>query len=213
MTRKANNLVAILVFLISAPCLFAQDTGENEDISPNDAEEPKKESSTDMNSFDVVVKMNIFDPERGTPAPRPRPPVEAPPPRPERIALKGTLVEKEKAHAFLDGTNSEFRKVAELNAQVAEFTVKEIASTHVVLVQGEKEFKVMVGDELEKPFEGEWAIISTGGQGGFSSGASMGRASASGSSRGSSSSPPLDEGAMSDVMKRLLERRKQQMGQ
>ena len=178
------------------------------DDSIDGEQEPKeeKEEGIDLKSFDVVIKMNIFDPERGTPPPKPRPATPPPPPVPDRMSLKGTLVEPGKSHAFLDGNQSDFRKVAELNASVGDFKLKEITSEYAILSLEEgNEFKLMVGDELERPPEGEWKLISNSGRSGFSSGSGMGSASAPSSSSN-------DESEMSDVMKRLMERRKQQMG-
>lgn len=202
-----TRLIIAPLLLSLALNIVAADPKETEPSSEQKEETKSGEEElriNDIKNFDVLVKLNIFDPQRGTPPPKPTPPRNEPPPRPDKIALKGTLVEDDKAFAFWDGTLSEFRTVAELKAEVGEFTVKEVTSVYAVLGLADKDFKIHVGDELEKPVGGQWALISNSGRGGFSSGASLGS---------SKSSSADDEAGMSDVMKRLLERRKKQMGQ
>ena len=163
--------------------------------------------------FDLVVKRNIFDPNRRKYVPRPRT-VSAPPPPPRSsIVLKGTMKTPDAEFASFDGTLSDHRGRFEKDQELGEFRLTSITRTNATLNLDTNVFTLTVGESLSKTGDGPWnasgrSSYSSGGSYGSRSGSSGSSSSASsGSSSGSSSSP-----GRSAALQRLLEARRKARG-
>lgn len=205
------SILGMTLLLAGHPSFAA----EAEDAPASPQNSSRKEASFD--DFKSLLGNNIFNPDRRPPrAPTPPPPPPPPPPpSTERIVLKGTIVGPKGTFALFDGTDSSFRKMAEIQAQIGDFKLIETTTSNAVVQLAEEKFTLQVGSELSRQGDSPWKLSQGSG---FSSGASASRASA-GSSLGSSSSSSSSttsssasssSGEMSEVLKRLMERRKQE---
>ncbi len=162
--------------------------------------------------FDLVVKRNIFDPNRRKFVPRTAT-VSAPPPPPKNnIVLKGTMKTPDAEFASFDGTLSDHRGRFERNQDLGEFKLTSITRTNATLKLSTNVFTLAVGESLSRTGDGPW---SAAGRSSFSSGGSFG--SGGSGSGGSSSASSGDSGASSSAgrsaaLQRLLEARRKARG-
>ncbi|MBL9169616.1 MAG: hypothetical protein JNN07_17890 [Verrucomicrobiales bacterium] len=159
----------------------------------------------DHASFRLISERNIFNPTRSSrassakAASEPRKPTKV-----ESIALVGTMSYEKGDMAFFDGSSSEFKKALKPNDSIAGFQVQQISFSQVSLVQDGKTLSLPVGGKLRRQDDGPWEVTAAAEQGSSEASASSGGA---GASEGSSST----DAGESDVLKRLLKKREQEM--
>ncbi len=188
--------------------------GQSE-AEPTEATEPLGKNAVAFDDFRLVVERNIFDPER-----RRREPenvrTEALPERPptDRILLVGVLVEEATAYCFFESDVREYRGVAALGESLGDLRVAEIKTGEITLAEGERTIKMSVGMSLMKEGDGEWQQDSPGASSaGLDVGDEERESSSETASEAGSQGKAGDSGGMSDVMRRLMEKRKQELQQ
>jgi len=161
-----------------------------------------------FDSFNVIQHNNIFDPNR-----RPYIPIRDTNRTPRQIdafALKGTMSYAKGKFAFFDGTGDQYNKVLGEGGNIAGYTVKEIAQNYVTLEANGKDFQMPVGRQVRKQ-NGNWQMgrpveTSTNDE------ANGDQAEAAAGS--DSAAPPAAANAqMSEILKRLMEAKKQEQEQ
>lgn len=161
---------------------------------------------TDFSSFRLISDRNIFNPSRsarsasGRTETEPRKVIKI-----ENLSLVGTLSYEKGDLAFFDGSSSQFKTVAKPEDSIAGFKVQKIGFKDVSLVRDGKVLTVPVGGKLRRQDEGEWELVSSTEKSSSEVAAATSGDSASGGDSGSS------DGAESDVLKRLLQKREQEM--
>ena len=172
------------------------------------AEQPNVRKKLAFEDFDLVVKRNIFDPDRKKYVP----PVKqaerkpAPPPR-NSIVLKGTMKIDKVQFASFDSSLSDYRGRFNRDADIGEFKLTNVTATNATLKLSTNNFILRVGEGLSRTGKDPW---TASGASDFSSGASFvasrSRSSSTGSSASSSSSSsPAPTG---EVKMSLIERMK-----
>lgn len=195
---------ALLVFLAAASTLPV--CGAQEDVS--------------MEDFPVMLQRNIFDPTR-RPNQVPERPAEPPerPPEPlrrETLSLTGSFVRPDSSFAFFSSSNPDLSRVVSPEDQLGDFVVTDITTTNVVLRAETNQWSVRVGRMLTRQGDGPWTDSGEASPeieaptGAASVGTPAGTDT---DSDGSTSGDPPAEGEMSDLMKRLMERRQQELAQ
>ena len=170
------------------------------------AQEPKPASGRDRSSFNLISERNIFDPNRSAGVergereeePRQEPVVQS-------ISLLGTMSYEKGQFAFFGGSSSEFRKVLKPEEKIAGFTITEIGANQVKLEGDGKTVDLRVGMGLKREDEGDWQKTTE-------------PPDVQSTSQESSPKPetaaktePAPSAEESDILKRLLERRQQEM--
>lgn len=199
--------------------------------APVFAEEAKDESSpkAGLDEFKLIWERNIFNPDRKKPLSDSeivRPPAA---PQIDQFTLVGAMITETESFAFFDGSESAFRSVFKKGDQIAGYTIQEIRSDGVVLTQNDQPIDMPVGKAMERQDQGEWKVVEgarIARSGSRSSSDSRGSRSPSGSSKRSdnalrsgadskkdTSSTGDESGSdsQSDILKRLMEKRKQEM--
>jgi hypothetical protein len=161
-----------------------------------------------------ITARNIFDPNRYARD-------NSRPYRPNRVqrsaptfTLVGTMSYEKGLFAFFDGNDSGLRKViyqAETN-NIAGFTLSEITPGGVTLLAADKKRKVQlkIGDSMRQ--EGsEWQLAGAGELTESSTVSAAGSASAADSSASDTGSPPSSAGAPNDILKKLMQKREQEL--
>ena len=185
-------------------------------------------------SFKLIQERNIFDPERRKPREMRRErPVE--PPREESFTLLGTMSYGERILAFFEGTQRDWSGAVELGKEVAGHTLKEVGFDNVLLELKGESIALQVGAGRSKRGDADWETQERGSWKGSSGGSRLGRssrstssftsrparpedsanaesASAGGGSENAADEPVIDEAA-SDILKQMMERRRQQVGE
>ena len=212
----------------------ASDTPAEKEVQSEVEDKRDGDSFPSLASFKLIQERNIFDPERRRPREiRRERPVE--PPREESFTLLGTMSYGERILAFFEGTQRDWSGAVELGKEVAGHTLKEVGFDNVLLELKGEVLSLQVGAGRSKRGDADWETQDRDSWKGSSGGSRSGRSSRSSSSstfrpartEGSAdaasasadggSDNAADEsvidGSASDILKQLMERRRQQMGQ
>lgn len=168
--------------------------------------------SPDYAVFRVVVERNIFNASRsGRPVSRER--ETRRPTRVETFGLVGTMEYDQGPLAFFDGSSSDYRKALRPGGSVAGYRLEDVRADAVTLRQASNTFELRLGAQMRREDDGEWKAsgqfdaAAAGSSSGGSS--SSGRSSSSGGDSGGDSSSG-GGGDVSDILKRLMEKREKE---
>ena len=171
----------------------------------------------DFSAYKIILERNIFNASRqAQPLPGQRPRAEI---RPDRITLLGVLVDGKNSAAFFDGSRSEYTRAVRLGEAIADYRVVAIGTDKVKLADGKKEFEISVAARMEKIGDSPWTLAE--GRSEPSEGRREERSSSATPSDGSKSDSAISNGdsesspqeSSSDLVKRLMERRRREMGE
>jgi hypothetical protein len=160
----------------------------------------------DYTVFKIIADRNIFDPNRvphRPNAPRPQPKVT------ESFALVGTMSYAKGNFAFFNGSSSGYRKALKSTDTIAGYTVMDIEPDGVTLAAGTNQVQLRIGMSLRRQEGGEW-LVATGTEAYAAS--TTARPPSSGPATESATSQPgaSSGGDMSELEKRMMQRREQQ---
>lgn len=163
--------------------------------------------TTDYAAFKLIAERNIFDPNRSTrPSRRDREPVAARPRPSESFALVGTLSSEKGTYAFFNGSSSEYRKVLRAEERIAGYRIVHITPDHVALEADDgQRVELGVGQQMRREGDDPWRLAGEAGS--FESPASP--AARPAPAGDAPASVPTD--GADDVLKRLLQRRQQEL--
>jgi hypothetical protein len=168
------------------------------------AQSTNDSSTTDFSSFQLIVQRNIFDPDRY--------------PRSGRVSrrrdngaptfsLAGTMSYRKGMFAFFNGTSSDYQKAVQEGGTIAGYTVAKITFDSVQLQLNGKATDMKVGSAMRQE-GGSWELTQPGEWMPSSE-------SDTGTENQSTNETPAltlpTSGASSDVIKRLMERRQQEL--
>lgn len=179
--------------------------------APTATEAPAAEpatAATDYKAFRLVTERNIFNANRSGRSSRPRGEARRQP-RVDTFGLVGTMRYAKGPLAFFDGSSSDFRKALQPGGTVAGYTVRRIETDEVQLAAGDKTLTLKVGSQLRREDDGEWKVSETRET--FASVPTGSGGSGSSSSSGSTGSGTSGAGEVSDVLKRLMQQREQEL--
>ncbi len=200
--------LAVFFLLVGAGVCFGQATNETKRI--------------DYSDFRIVTERNIFNPRRyARSGPRPAQPSA----RVDAFTLVGTMTYEKGPFAFFEGTSSEYRKVLKPTEIIAGYKVTNIAFNSVKLADQTNEIQLAVGMQMRREENGPWQVssatqplpqssaeLATAGpsRSGDSSAAAaaVSQPAAGADTEGTASNAA---GAADDVLRRLMQRREQEM--
>ena len=142
----------------------------------------------------------------------------------DRFSLVGTMHTDGKPLAFFSGSSRDYRAVLKPNETIAGYQVTEITEKLVTLEKDGESIEFIVGMGMSRQGDGPWEFIRDAGR---DFRGAIGQSSSSRSSRGNSnpSRPSADTpsassettsssgASKSDILKQMMERRRQQMNQ
>ena len=174
------------------------------------AQSTNDSSTTDFSSFQVIVDRNIFNPDRYGPTGNYHPRSYSVP----TFSLAGTMSYRKGMFAFFNGTSDEYRKALQQGGTIAGYTIGKITFESVQLQSSGKTIDMKVGAAMRR--EGSEWVLSAPGEWGDLSASGTEAASGSETSGGTSTNVPSStsspsSGAESDVLKRLMEKREQEL--
>lgn len=113
-------------------------------------------NTLDFASFQIIGQRNIFDPNR-VPHRRSSGPAAH---VVDSFSFVGTMSYTKGNFAFFDGTSPDFRKVLELDGNIADFKVTAINPKSVKLLSGTNETVLPLGTQMYRDEDGHW-VVST----------------------------------------------------
>lgn len=147
-------------------------------------------------AFRILVQRNIFNPKRVG-----RTVAVIEPPQDEVINLVGTMDSSKGLTAFFDSIDTKYRQATTVGGTIAQYAVTHIDRGGVELRQNDKTFSLKVGQQLRRPPGGEWKPQEI---------PVAVRSSSSAAAAATTPSIPADA---SETLKRLMEKRQQQLKQ
>ncbi len=189
--RPAIRCLAALV-LAAALLAHAQSTGDS--------------TATDYSSFQVIVQRNIFNPNRYGIDSGYRPPQRGLP----TFSLTGTMSYRQGMYAFFDGTSPDYHKVLKEGGTIAGYTVTNITFAGAQLQGAGQPVNLKVGAAMRQ--DGDSWILSEPGQWDQTTVSAAGTETETPASPGTSASaPPSSSSEPNDVLRRLMEKREQEL--
>jgi len=178
-------------------------------LAAQESESAPTETGPSFENFELIWQRNIFDPSRRKQVEEPV--VRAPEPVVYEFSLLGTLVTENNSYAFFEGNRSSLSGVVKQGESFEPFIVQAISTTSIQLVSGEENIPLKIGMTLRREEEQDWNVIDS-----ESVGPSSGRSSDDSRPLASKSEEhdeeTVDEDS-NDVLKRLMEQRKQELNQ
>jgi hypothetical protein len=165
-------------------------------------QETNAPSRTNYAFFQIIADRNIFNPDRSSRQSRSRRDQRA---AVDAFALVGTMSYQKGQFAFFDGTNEAYRKVLERDGVIAGYKVVEITPNAVKLEVANKRVELKVGSQMRH--EGaSWQLVAQSELPVEAETVDNSDASAPSSSADSGSG-----GEVNDVLKKLMQRREQEL--
>ena len=196
MKHTFTHFMAMLL-LLTAGRLAAQQTNSPQTNSP---------SGLKFDSFQLINQRNIFDPTR-----RPRLIRDDNAPRHtyDYFTLSGTMSYEDKKFAFFEGSGSQYRNHAYAPSEsINGYKIAEIANNYVKLMAASNQpVNLSVGMQMRRTDNGPWSLVARPDP----TAMPPGETNADGSSEPGADAIPMVGGADSDVIRRLMQRREQEM--
>ena len=211
--RDMNGLIPFLVATITvASSLVVLSTRAAESESASKEAESTRQG-IDFDSYSFILDNNIFDSNR-----QDRARLEAERRRNRqssipvnRFALVGTMHNEGEAFAFFTGTDQDFRSVLKVDQEIAGYTVKEINKEVVKLEKDSETFEFAIGMEMTRQGDEPWELIKNS-QSDWSTSVGRDRSRRDSNSTSTKQEAPAPlSGAKSDILKKMMERRRQQL--
>jgi hypothetical protein len=171
-------------------------------------------TGTSYNSFGIITERNIFSQNRrpGRTFSTPTPTVRSRPRAVESFTLKGTLGSEKGWVAFMTGSSPQYTKALKVSDAFAGYKVTGITQKYVKLMHNTNEVVLRVDMSMRREDEGDWRLSREGGPFQFASTYTPGAGSDGGAStRSTTASDSPSSGADSDVIRRLMQKREQEM--
>jgi hypothetical protein len=149
-------------------------------------------------AFQLILERNIFNPTR---VGRTRVANEEKPPRADEITLVGIVRYDRQAFAVFHSPETSFRKEVAEGGEIADFKVRRIESEGIELLRGEQPLKLAVSQQLRRVEGGDWTAIAPKPP------APDPRSAA----RSAEPAPVEIPANASEVLKRLMKQREQQL--
>lgn len=166
--------------------------------------EPARAQVAGYDTFRLLRTRNIFSPDRQATRSQTRTRTESTSERAPFLALTGTMVTPEKSLAFFSGSRPEYTQVVKRPAKIADMEVKSISASHVELEHEGRLVVLAVGQQV---------ALGEKGPGEVANSPSAAPATTTSVPLPQTSSPdrPAPAGDRSELLRRMMERRQQQI--
>jgi len=162
-----------------------------------------------FDAFTNVQTRNVFDPQRfGSAAPASQASTAAAAQAADYVALTGILITGDKSLAFFSGSRVDYDKVMAVDGVIAGAKVTKITPNAIEVDRNGNKISINVGQTV--PFDNS-APVAAPDTSGDSTGSAASAGSAALAVASASPSPNALPSNLSDVMRRMMERRQQEL--
>ncbi|MGC9326472.1 MAG: hypothetical protein ACP5I1_02450 [Candidatus Hinthialibacter sp.] len=200
--RRKSRFISMLM---SAVCLICSIIASGED---QPSEDPP---ASEFEKYSILMERNIFNPNRqGPSAPKI---VQVVAPKIDQFFLVGTMIDETNAYAFFEGAESAFNSVCQIGSVIAGHKIEEIRSDGVTLIANEQPIQIAVGKGMMRKDQGAWEIISETPRARQRAPSSSSDQEAQIVSSDKASPPETQSNTTNDILKKLMEKRRQELNQ
>ncbi len=178
----------------------------NRQAAPAARPAPTGPAPITVDTFRLIGERNIFNPNR---IGRTRDRVDEAPPRGEVISFVGTMDYSKGRYAFFDGSDRGYQKTLSEGGKIGPFTVKNVSADGVDLVRDPNPFSLKMGQQLRKPVGGDWTLVSAD----IARAEAAAAAAAAAANNVDPNAPQAIPAGASEALRKLMERRNQQLKQ
>jgi hypothetical protein len=173
------------------------------------ADETNTPSTLSYGSFQIIPDRNIFNQNRsGRSRDYTRVRSERAP-RTDAFTLRGTMSYEKGWFAFFDGTSADYRKAVQPVESIAGFKLLSVGPEGVKLESNGKQLELQVGRQMKRPEGGEWQLADANEV--IETTAASSGSGESNNVQASASEPAPAAGGESDILKRLMQKREQEL--
>lgn len=209
-TRRRLFQFALGVMALAGVLRSGAQTNAPSNASSNATTTATADTGPTYDTFRIISQRNIFDPNRSAYRPGSDRPRQTRQQRSNYFGLVGTMSYQKGKFAFFDGTESEYRKVLEPGGSIAGYTVKGITNQMVTLAANGKEIEMKVGAQMRQEGDSGWKLSMPAEQPASTDADSETQTDSTDTA--TSSAPPTGSSPeMNDVLKRLMEKRQQEL--
>jgi hypothetical protein len=162
--------------------------------APREALQPL--AGKEYTSYNLISERNIFNSARMSRAARARG-EEQKPNRVDSLTFVGVISYEKGPFAFFDGSSADYRKVLAPGKAIAGYKVVEVNPDNVKLESGTNTVTLNIGMQLRREDDGDWQV--------------SGNSPAASASTVSSASSASSADSESDVVKRMMQQREQEL--
>ncbi|MBN2327084.1 MAG: hypothetical protein JXR73_08005 [Candidatus Omnitrophica bacterium] len=204
-TRYVRKISRLIPATLSVICLIAATIASGEDLPSQTAQ------TAGFEQFSILLERNIFNPNRkGPSAPRI---VREEAPKIDQFTLIGTMIDDADAFAFFEGTESAFNAVCQIGGVIAGQKVEEIRSDGITLIVNEQPVQIAVGKGMMRQEKGAWALTSEIHYARKRAPSPPASQEARIVSNDNASPPQTESSSTNDILKKLMEKRRQELNQ
>lgn len=157
---------------------------------------------TGLAAFRIIEERNIFNPNR---VGRTVAGADTPAPQNDTIALVGTMNYEKGLFAFFAGSSPTYQKALHEGELIAQYTVTRIAKDSVELTRDGQKLTLAIGQALSRPPGGDWTVTTP------AVAVTAITPEAPRPAEQSASAAPAVPADASETLKRLMEKRQQQL--
>jgi hypothetical protein len=236
-------MVATLTAGLASQAAYAQSSRERRSSSDDSQyrrgapEESRGRGAAGFEAFGLLELRNIFDSQRQPRVSGYAPPAQATPTAPvaESFVLRGVLLDQGDAVAFFEGSSPEYNASVKLGGIIGGHKLVEIRTDRVMLTSTRRKMELPVAFQMSHRSGGDWEVTTettpvissspmlptpAAGAPGTAIAGTSGSLPTPGATRmAPAGSPPAagapapSGGSADDMLKRLMERRRKEMGQ
>jgi hypothetical protein len=203
-SRTLNIAGALAAVLLLAAGRSGAQTNSTAATTHNSSS--NNDSPPSYSSFQIISQRNIFDPNRRsqirrtwTQQPSHNHNVV------DSFSLVGTMSYPKGKFAFFDGTSFQYKKVLQPGGNIAGYTVKDITPKAVTLTANGKDFEMPVGKQLRNEGSNSWKMAD------HVEAPSTNDSNGDTTANTPSALPSASNPQMSDVLKKLMQQREQEL--
>ena len=156
----------LLALLVLNGCLASAQPTNPPTVSASATNPPtppaNRPAPVDYSSFKIVTDRNIFNPNRSSRSYRSEPREYRRPARVESFSLVGTMIYEKGTFAFFDGSSSAYRKALDIADVIADYVVTDVGMNYVKLATETNELELRIGMQMRREDEGEWRLLNRG---------------------------------------------------
>jgi hypothetical protein len=203
MSKRMNMVIILIVCTVTLATVL------------NYAADEAPASAPEFKDFKIILDRNVFDPSRSQRSSREERGRRVQPP--DRLALMGVLIDNGKAVAFFEGSQREYNTELQRGETIDGYTITNIRTDRLIMQKGNQRIDLPVGSSLTKRSGEDWALSSreaseeSSPRYGSSDKDSVTSGSIASGAQERSTASSVNEGSSNDIMKKLMERRRQEV--
>jgi hypothetical protein len=193
-----------LLTLLGVGALFGADAKKNAIPPIVLPTKPAGPAPITFETFRLIGDRNIFNPNRVGRSSRNS---EEAPPRSDIISFVGTMDYAKGYYAFFDGSERAYQQTLKEGGKIGPFIVKNITADSVELARDPNPFSLKMGQQLRKPVGGDWTLV------GADVARAEARAAEAAAAAATATQPQAIPADASEALRRLMEKRQNQLKQ